>query len=138
MPVTTFRSYIEEKFPRLYFALRYLKKRGWRFQSVEGTFTRIFRNGAWGSASASGTGSTLSQTKVIRKELSNLMRQIGARSLLDIPCGDFSWLREVSLNVDVYIGADIVEELIILNNKNFGNDTRKFVKLDIRKDKYPK
>lgn len=105
---------------------------------MEDTFIRIYRNKAWGSESVSGLGSTLSHTEVISRELPGLLDEIGATSLLDIPCGDFNWLEEVSLNLGMYIGADIIEELIILNKKNFGNDARKFVKLDITKDELPR
>lgn len=137
MSVNAIKNYIEQNFPSSYYALRYLKKQGWRFRSMEDTFTRIYRNKIWSSESVSGVGSILSHTKVIRRELPGLLDEIGATSLLDIPCGDFNWLKEVSLNLGVYIGADVVEELIIINNKNFGNDARKFVKLDITKDELP-
>jgi hypothetical protein len=39
--------------------------------------------------------------------------------LLDIPCGDFNWMKLLNLGVD-YIGADIVGELIAENRRRFG------------------
>jgi hypothetical protein len=35
------------------------------------------------------------------------------KSLLDIPCGDFHWMRRVNLQGLSYVGADIVRELIV-------------------------
>ena len=80
----------------------------------------------------------LLHTKVVRRQLPKLLDEIGATSLLDIPCGDFNWMKEVVLSVDTYIGADIIKELIALNNIYFRNDKRKFFKLDIIKDKLPR
>ena len=39
--------------------------------------------------------------------------------MLDIPCGDFYWMKEVDLKDIEYIGADIVDELIKKNNDKF-------------------
>lgn len=36
----------------------------------------------------------------------------GVRSVLDIPCGDFFWFKEIKLDLDSYIGGDIVAPLI--------------------------
>ena len=68
---------------------------------------------------------------------SGLLREIGARSLLDIPCGDFRWLREVELGVP-YIGADIVEELVRANTEMFGSPERSFICLDLTEMSCPK
>ena len=67
-------------------------------------FEYIFESNLWGSdESRSGPGSMLVETETLRKQLPMLLREIGARSLLDIPCGDFRWLSEVDLGVP-YLG----------------------------------
>lgn len=105
---------------------------------MEKIFTQIYHQNVWGnSESVSGSASALSQTKKIIEELPILIQKIGAKSFLDISCGDFNWMKEVELCVDSYIGADIVEELIERNNQKFADRNRNFIRLDITKDDLP-
>src|ERR1700722_5052689 len=78
-------------------------------------FDRIVRTNMWGAAtSVSGLGSEDAATAAIKEALPGLLGRIGARSLLDAPCGDASWIRTCSLSVN-YIGIDIVPSLIADN-----------------------
>ncbi len=105
----------------------------------ESIFTDIYKTNLWGSKeSFSGTGSELAQTKVLREKLPKLLIELKLKSMLDIPCGDFNWLKEVDLNNISYFGADIVENLIRSNNENYYSENRKFLKLDIINDNLPK
>ena len=111
--------------------------------SPEQIFTHIFANNLWGDAeSASGVGSNLVQTKILREQLPSLLRGLGVRSMLDIPCGDYYWLSQVELGVSTYIGADIVEELIRNNQTRFtrGEPGRSisFVKLNLLGSELPR
>lgn len=100
-------------------------------------FGRIYRNNLWGSqVSHSGTGSDLEQTAVIRETLPPLLRSLAVRTLLDVPCGDFHWMRTVDLGVD-YIGADVVGTLIAANTARDANEHRRFVVVDIANDDLP-
>jgi hypothetical protein len=45
------------------------------------------------------------------------MEEHEVRSILDIPCGDFHWMRSVNLQGLSYIGADIVRELVTQNQR---------------------
>ncbi len=102
-------------------------------------FTEVYVNGLWGiRESRSGTGSNLEQTKTIREQLPALIRDLGVRKLLDLPCGDFYWLKEVELGLDQYTGGDIVRELIEENRKRYKGPGRKFMVLDVIEDKIPK
>ena len=65
-----------------------------------------------------------------------MLREIGAQSLLDIPCGDFRWLGEVELGVS-YVGADIVEALVSANMQRFESGARRFLRLDLTVDPLP-
>lgn len=106
-------------------------------RSMHDIFSEIYRGNYWkGEESRSGTGSDLTQTAAIRQLLPELMTQIGAQSILDIPCGDFHWMKEVDLAVN-YTGGDVVAELINRNQELYGNDKRRFVMLDISKDALP-
>ena len=99
-------------------------------------FQRIYLSNKWGSKeSKSGKGSELSSTEVIRKELPELVKKLNVKSILDIPCGDYNYMKEIDLNCD-YIGADIVPELITSNSMKYPNV--KFMCLDIVNSKLPK
>ena len=61
---------------------------------VKETFTEIYTENLWASAeSKSGTGSELRNTEVLRQELSVLLKKYKIQSMLDIPCGDFNWMK---------------------------------------------
>jgi hypothetical protein len=102
-------------------------------------FTTIYKNNFWGSnESYSGLGSNISTTKIIREKLPLLWMQYGIKTFLDIPCGDYNWMKEVYKNNVIYIGGDIVNELIDENNKKYGGGGEvSFKVLDITKDILP-
>ena len=75
-------------------------------------FARIHDVNLWGAeASASGLGSEMDATTVLRAELPRLLARLGATSLLDAPCGDAGWINQTDLGVR-YLGIDIVPSLI--------------------------
>lgn len=79
-------------------------------------FEAIYENDAWTrGGSKSGCGSSLRQTETLRAKLPAFLQKHGVRSLLDIPCGDFNWMRHVDLGAIAYIGADIVPAIIAEN-----------------------
>ena len=102
-------------------------------------FSDIYDAGGWRGESntASGTGSTLDQTSLVRQELPRILKGLGARSLLDAPCGDFHWMQSCELDIDEYVGVDIVPDLIQSNISKFGTDRRRFLVADIAKDDLP-
>ena len=87
-------------------------------KSVKNIFTDIYRANYWnGEKSISGTGSDISQVRTIIEQLNPLIEKFNIKTVLDLPCGDFNWMRHVDLNNVSYLGVDIVEE-IISNNIN--------------------
>lgn len=109
-----------------------------RFNDARELFTQYFAENVWGEPeSASGPGSTLAYTENIRRELPAVIARLGIRRLLDAPCGDFNWFRAVARDGVDYIGGDIVEPLIAQNNHRYGDQTTRFVQLDIRHDRMP-
>jgi hypothetical protein len=75
-------------------------------------FQRIHDGNLWGAEkSASGLGSELDATAVLRTELPRLLARLGITSLLDAPCGDAGWINKAGLGVR-YIGVDIVPSLV--------------------------
>lgn len=108
-------------------------------RTMADVFTRAYHSNYWGSSeSHSGPGSNLKQTAVIRVEIPKLIEDFGIKSMLDIPCGDFFWMRECKIGVETYIGADIVPSMIGKLNKYYGNNHRRFEVLDLTKDPLPK
>jgi hypothetical protein len=111
---------------------------GLRLLSRERIFTLIYRGKKWkGRESRSGPGSTLARTGAIRLALPGLLRELSCHSLLDVPCGDFSWMQWVAMDVD-YIGGDIVTELIERNRRRYARAHRRFIRLDMIRDALPR
>lgn len=102
------------------------------------TFTDIFRNNGFrGTESKSGEGSGMRQTESIRRELPALLRQLNVRKMLDVPCGDWFWMRFVELGEIDYVGADIVNELVEANRRRFQRPQRHFTLLNVVEDPLP-
>lgn len=101
-------------------------------------FSHIYRNRLWGQAeSVSGTGSTLAQTAVLRAQLPALCKRYGIKTLLDIPCGDFNWMRAVDLGGIAYQGADVVGELIQTCRAHYATNDIQFEVMDLLEDPLP-
>jgi SAM-dependent methyltransferase len=107
--------------------------------SLERVFSRIHRRNLWGAnETVSGEGSTLARTKALRAELPRLLREIGAKSLLDASCGDFNWMRQIDLSGIDYTGVDIVAAIIQRNQKLYGSPYISFAVADITRDPLPR
>lgn len=108
--------------------------------NIEQRFTYIYINKLWGSTeSLSGPGSTLLQTKNIRKKLPKLIQRYKIKSIFDAPCGDLNWMKYLFPKLSVqYIGADIVKDLILKNKKHFENKSTKFVHMNLLEEAFPK
>lgn len=103
-------------------------------------FRKIYKSGGFGgtSESVSGIGSTLESTERLRSDLAVLARDLGVRSILDAPCGDFHWLSQVNFGSIAYHGVDIVPEIIESNRRRYAGENRIFSAGDLRKIKLPK
>ena len=119
--------------------LRYLE----RASELEGLglkerFAHIYQTNLWGSdESISGSGSAVDQTRAIRAQLPVLLRELKVASMLDLPCGDFGWMREVDLSGVAYWGGDIVADLVARHERDFGGTERRFAVLDLTHDPLP-
>jgi SAM-dependent methyltransferase len=72
---------------------------------------------------ANGPGSTVELTEGLRSWLPSLFQKYDITSVLDAPCGDWSWLRYVDLTGITYTGWDVVPEMVAQASE------RAFVKL---------
>jgi hypothetical protein len=85
----------------------------------------------------SGVGSDLEATRAVSVALPGVIESLSVRSMLDIPCGDFAWMRQVDIGAATYLGADIIRELILSHERLHGRNDRRFVVLDIVADDLP-
>jgi hypothetical protein len=107
---------------------------------LEGRFARIYETNLWGSGgSPSGLGSGLDATARLRAALPPLIRKLGVRTLLDVPCGDCGWISQLDLGCE-YIGADIVPDLIERNRTGYAkaHPDWRFAHLDLTSDPLPR
>ncbi len=81
--------------------------------------------------SKSGPGSNLRQTATVRSILPMVLKEFHIKTMLDIPCGDFNWMKEVDLGECQYQGADIVRDIVKRNKTHYSNDKRTFMWGDI-------
>lgn len=130
------KRFIIKHFPRIVTAknrlVNYFAHYRFKNLSTEIVFEKIFKENHWRDGeSVSGTGSNQKQTQAVVNHLNSIIEKLSIKTMLDIPCGDFNWMRNVNLkNVD-YTGADIVHELIKFNNTKFASDTIKFQQANI-------
>lgn len=106
--------------------------------NLEQIFKSIYHHNDWqNDESVSGHGSTLADTESIREAIPELLTELWATSILDIPCGDYHWFSKIKLPPQVhYIGADIVPELIMTHNILYPE--LDFRVLDLTSDPLPK
>lgn len=100
------------------------------------TFAGIYRRGGWGGESKSGEGSSLEATAAIREALPRIVAEYGISSVLDAPCGDYHWMQTVDLGA-LYIGVDLVPEMIDVTRARYATDAVTFDCLDIVADQLP-
>jgi 2-polyprenyl-3-methyl-5-hydroxy-6-metoxy-1,4-benzoquinol methylase len=84
----------------------------------------------------SGAGSSLSVTSGIRANLPNALAQIGCRTMLDVGCGDLTWMSTIDIPAD-YIGIDVVQSVIERNIALYANTRREFRCLDATNEDIP-
>jgi len=103
-------------------------------------FVRIHETNLWGAdTSVSGVGSELDATAAIRERLPALLQEHGVRSMLDAPCGDHRWMESLALDLDRYVGVDIVPSIIeSLQQRYLGDARRSFLLADLTRDALPR
>ena len=116
----------------------FFKKENFAYGRADNVFSKIYADNFWLSKeSRSGGGSLISTTKTIRKKLPELWERYGVKTFLDLPCGDYNWMKEVDKSGVAYIGGDIVEEAIERNNEKYAGESVSFRVINITKDALP-
>lgn len=126
-----------------------------RSPRLGGVFSQIYAHGSWGQSlpavehyyagsrkSASGSGSDLgAATAPSARLLKRAISAHGCRSVMDVPCGDANW-QFASWEMDslpVYVGLDVVPELVALVKRRFAHHTNKaFATWDVTRCALPK
>jgi hypothetical protein len=134
-----FRAWAKAKLPRTYGFFRRVGYRIKRRAIIKSNFTRKYVTNGWScEESRSGYGSTLASAAGVRRELPGLLGDLGIQSMLDIPCGDLNWLKDLDLKLRQYIGADVVEPLVQERIRCDASPNRRFVRLDLTRDDLPR
>ena len=100
-------------------------------------FREAYHSNLWGGRSRSGPGSTADQTAAVAAALPPLCDRLGVARLLDVPCGDFSWMARVELPGVEYVGGDIVPEIVETNRRHHSRPGRAFRELDLTRSELP-
>jgi hypothetical protein len=105
----------------------------------EELFTAYYEGNLWGDKeTVSGPGSTVEHTEGLGDYLLHIIQKYNIKKILDAPCGDFNWFKNVKIPAGVdYVGADIVRSLVKKNNDLYGRDKAKFIQLDILNNMLP-
>jgi SAM-dependent methyltransferase len=81
---------------------------------------RQYRDELGTRESVSGVGSTHENTKEIRAGLKTIIERYGIKSIVDVPCGDWNWMKLVDLHGIRYTGYDIVPDMVRDNQSKYG------------------
>ena len=112
-------------------------------------FQEIYNNNLWGSDAQSrffsGVGSRGESAELYVQGIGGLLerhvREIGRPlTVVDLGCGDFQVGRALVTRIPdlIYVGCDIVPELIAHNTKTYANERISFKQLDIVADPLPR
>ena len=106
---------------------------------MQNLFEKIYFLHSWyNEESLSGPGASMKQTERVRAIIPKLLKEFGINSMLDIPCGDFNWMKEVDLTSCHYTGADIVRDIVNKNKIKYASPVREFTWADITSSPLPK
>jgi len=135
--VKYFLNKLPESFTRLVISFVY-RKEWFNLKFSSEVFADIYKNDLWNTPeSKSGGGSTLEATFSIREQLPKIIAKYSIRTMLDVPCGDYNWMKEVQKNC-TYLGGDIVADIVKKNIQLYSSDTVLFQQIDITTDLLPK
>lgn len=80
--------------------------------------------------SVSGFGSSKNAAKDIIHHLPIIINKFKIETIIDVPCGDWNWMKEIDLSSVTYLGLDIIDDLIKENNKKYSKENVSFKKFN--------
>lgn len=93
--------------------------------------------------SASGSGSRVEATGPVRALIEETIEKYGVRSILDLGCGDWNWMRLVRLYSPSdgervrYEGWESNAKLVDMLNKTYGDGATRFYVKDVASEEFP-
>ena len=123
------QKYLNQNFIRKFIFFLIYKTNHWN------KYEKVDKNNLLVSGPGSLPGSV--QTKNIIDNLDLFIKKNNIQSMLDMPCGDFSWMQDLikKNNSISYTGYDIVEDIISYNNKKYSKNNVSFFCKDIINEK---
>jgi SAM-dependent methyltransferase len=109
-------------------------------KSAKEVFTRIYEENKWGGIKGqycSGSGSTGGHASLYGEMVRLFIKDKTIHSVLDLGCGDFAVGAKIQMEGVRYFGIDIVDGLIVRNQREFGSAEVSFHCLDIVLDELP-
>ncbi|MBI2743042.1 MAG: class I SAM-dependent methyltransferase [Chlamydiales bacterium] len=104
-------------------------------KSCSEAFTSIYSNLEWGVAEdgdpSSGWGSFPVNASAYMEFLTNFIRSNDIHDVVDLGCGTWEFSRYIDWSGVNYVGVDVVEQVVQLNQKKFGAANIHFVQGDI-------
>lgn len=107
-------------------------------KKIKDIFKDIYIKNFWSDKETkSGPGSNKESTFYIKKKLHYIIKKYKIKSIVDAPCGEFSWIESVINNHNLkYTGIDIVNKITLFNKKK-SNKKINFKTKNIIEDKIP-
>ncbi len=103
--------------------------------SLKNAFNTTYSKNLWSDPeSKSGTGSNLKSTMQVRNHLQVLLSRLKIKSIGDLGCGDFNWMKETDLSGINYVGIDIVQDIIHENTLHYSSSYISFKTSNIIQD----
>jgi len=117
-------------------------------RTAEEVFAEVYEKGLWGSRNAavpgsqelfhSGSGSRGAVSARYVATIRGFLGETGARTVVDVGCGDFSVASGFVDQLDEYVGIDVVDSLIRRNSADFGRPGIRFLKANAAREELPK
>jgi len=103
-------------------------------------FTGLWRTNGWGDPETrSGSGSSVAATEILRLHMTELCAFLGIRQIVDAGCGDLNWMGMISERFDLYVGLDVVPEMVADLERRFaGRRGHFFAVRDVTQDPLPR
>ncbi|MGH9196957.1 MAG: class I SAM-dependent methyltransferase [Acidimicrobiia bacterium] len=95
-------------------------------------FTQVYQQNYWGGdVSKSGVGSEGDFAKQKANLAKAIIAEYGISSIVDLGCGDFNWMKDLTPQIQRYHGVDVVPELVRSNVSRFSAPHISFQCLDL-------
>ena len=92
--------------------------------NLKAAFQEAYDKRIWtaeGDVSVSGSGSEMRHAKTIGLKLDAFCKINSVKSIVDCPCGDYNWQHLFNVEEMLYVGYDIVPQIVATNKQSHPN-----------------